>query len=69
MEIRAPPTSLRLAPPPASASFRRTALRTPFLNGSEYAAAPYHMLRHIIAIFSRCKSGIAAVNQGLVAIM
>ncbi|RLN25263.1 putative membrane-associated 30 kDa protein, chloroplastic [Panicum miliaceum] len=34
MEIRAPPTSLRLAPPPASASFRRTALRTSFLNGS-----------------------------------
>ncbi|KAJ1286621.1 hypothetical protein BS78_03G366300 [Paspalum vaginatum] len=34
MEIRAPPTSLRLAPPPASASFRQTALRTPFLNGS-----------------------------------
>ncbi|KAF0920491.1 hypothetical protein E2562_035384 [Oryza meyeriana var. granulata] len=35
MEIRAPPTSLRLAPPPpASASFRRTSLRTSFLNGS-----------------------------------
>ncbi|KAG2602543.1 hypothetical protein PVAP13_5KG695600 [Panicum virgatum] len=34
MEIRAPPTSLRLAPPPASASFRRAALRTSFLNGS-----------------------------------
>ncbi|PWZ30493.1 putative membrane-associated protein, chloroplastic [Zea mays] len=34
MEIRAPPTSLRLAPPPASASFRRTPLRTSFLRGS-----------------------------------
>ncbi|KAL6840332.1 hypothetical protein ACP4OV_030142 [Aristida adscensionis] len=34
MEIRAQPTSLRLAPPPASASFRRTALKTSFLNGS-----------------------------------
>ncbi|AQK99024.1 Membrane-associated protein VIPP1 chloroplastic [Zea mays] len=34
MEIRAPPTSLSLAPPPASASFRRTPLRTFFLNGS-----------------------------------
>jgi hypothetical protein len=34
MEIRAPPTSLRLAPPPASVSLRRTALRTSFLKGS-----------------------------------
>ncbi|KAF8642772.1 hypothetical protein HU200_054174 [Digitaria exilis] len=34
MEIRAPPTSLRLAPPPASASFRRTALKSSFINGS-----------------------------------
>ncbi|ONM35708.1 Membrane-associated protein VIPP1 chloroplastic [Zea mays] len=34
MEIRAPPTSLRLAPPPAAASFRRTPLRTSFLRGS-----------------------------------
>lgn len=34
MEIRAQPTSLRLAPPPASASFRRTPLRTSFLKGN-----------------------------------
>ncbi|KAM3353371.1 hypothetical protein ACQJBY_024493 [Aegilops geniculata] len=34
MEIRAPPTSLRLATPPATASFRPAALRTSFLNGS-----------------------------------
>ncbi|KAI5003093.1 hypothetical protein ZWY2020_027743 [Hordeum vulgare] len=34
MEIRAPPTSLRLATPPATASFRPASLRTSFLNGS-----------------------------------
>jgi len=34
MEIRAQPTSLRLAPPPASASFCRTPLRTSFLKGN-----------------------------------
>ncbi|CAD6228746.1 unnamed protein product [Miscanthus lutarioriparius] len=34
MEIRAQPTSLRLAPPPASVSFRRTPLRTSFLKGN-----------------------------------
>jgi hypothetical protein len=34
MEIMAPPTSLRLAPPPASVRLRRTALRTSFLKGS-----------------------------------
>ncbi|XP_066310432.1 membrane-associated protein VIPP1, chloroplastic [Miscanthus floridulus] len=34
MEIRAQPTSMRLAPPPASASFRRTPLRTSFLKGN-----------------------------------
>lgn len=34
MEIRTPPTSLRLAPPPSSASFRRTPLRTSFLKGN-----------------------------------
>uniref|UniRef100_A0ACD5WJ82 Uncharacterized protein n=1 Tax=Avena sativa TaxID=4498 RepID=A0ACD5WJ82_AVESA len=33
MEIRAPPTSLRLATPPASASFRPAALRTSFVTG------------------------------------
>uniref|UniRef100_A0A453G879 Membrane-associated 30 kDa protein, chloroplastic n=3 Tax=Aegilops tauschii subsp. strangulata TaxID=200361 RepID=A0A453G879_AEGTS len=34
MEIRAPPTSLRLATPPSTASFRPVALRTSFLSGS-----------------------------------
>ncbi|KAE8783389.1 putative membrane-associated 30 kDa protein, chloroplastic [Hordeum vulgare] len=34
MEIRAPPTSLRLATPPSTASFRSASLRTSFLNGS-----------------------------------
>ncbi|WVZ67848.1 hypothetical protein U9M48_016875 [Paspalum notatum var. saurae] len=49
MEIRAPPTSLRLAPPPASASFRRTALRTPFLNGSAFRATcgKFGLLHHL----------------------
>ncbi|MBC2899230.1 hypothetical protein CFC21_112093, partial [Triticum aestivum] len=34
MEFRAPPTSLRLATPTATASFRPAALMTSFLNSS-----------------------------------
>jgi hypothetical protein len=51
MEIRAPPTSLSLAPPPASASFRRTPLRTFFLNGSGacFDSVPQPLL-HILSV-------------------
>ncbi|KAF8664107.1 hypothetical protein HU200_055019 [Digitaria exilis] len=56
MEIRAPPTSLRLAPPPASASFRRTALKSSFINGSVSLRA-VHIRRSNVSRF-KCNANL-----------